>query len=48
MYPVASAFVSRLSYVLALEKNVGCHKTFLNLVMESFYMEIALSEEKLP
>jgi len=36
MYTVASALVARISYVLALWKNVGCHETFLNIVMESF------------
>ena len=27
------------------KKNVGWHKTFLNMVMESFYQEIVLSED---
>jgi len=47
MYTVKSAFVVglRLSYVLALWKNEDSPKTFLNIVMESVNLEIALSED---
>jgi len=47
MYTVKSEFAVglRLSYVLALWKNEDSPKTFLNIVMDSVNLDIALSED---
>jgi len=47
MYTVKSEFAVglRLSYVSALWKNEDSPKTFLNIVMDSVNLDIALSED---